>query len=441
LYILTYQSFKMKPIAFLLSLCCTVSMTACLKKSPDTANQPAQPAVSAANVFPILQLQEGFAANIIVDSCGKARHIVADERGNLFVKLEKLSNGKGMLWLKDTNNDGKYEVQKAFGTFTGTGIRLHNGALYASSNSEIFKYKLNPDGSPTDDAPQPIVVGMVNLNQHESKTFTFDAQNNIYVNIGAPSNCCQVEDRKQGSKGKDPCPILETAGGVWQFKGDKMNQKQSDGVRFSTGSRNIVGMVWNNTYNNLYAMQHGRDMLHVHFPEIFTPESAVELPAEEFLLIKKGANFGWPYCYFDHIQDKKVLAPEYGGDGKTQARCEGMDRPILGFPGHWAPNDLLFYTGNQFPEKYKNGAFIAFHGSWNRVARQEGYKVIFVPFGKDGKPSGKYEVFADGFAGKGQLKSAGDAMARPCGLAQAADGSLLISDSRKGTIWKIGYQK
>jgi glucose/arabinose dehydrogenase len=344
--------------------------------------------------------------------------------------------------LKDANNTGKFNQQKAFGAFAGTDIRLHNGALYASSDSAIFKFKLNADGSPTDAAPKTVVAGLLSQKQHEAKAFTFDDQNNLYVNIGAPSNCCQVEDRKQGSKGQDPCPILDNAGGVWQFKADKMNQKQANGTRFATGIRNIVGMVWDKNYKNLYAMQHGRDMLHVHFPDIFTPESAVELPSEEFLLVKKDANFGWPYCYFDHRKDKKVLAPEYGGDGNVQARCEGMEKPILGFPGHWAPNDLLFYTGNQFPEKYKHGAFIAFHGSWNRTPlRQAGYKVVFVPFGKDGKPSGNYEVFADGFMGKTEIKTTGEAIARPCGLAQTPDGALLISDSRRGTIWKIGYKK
>ena len=118
-----------------------------------------------------------------------------------------------------------------------------------------------------------------------------------------------------------------------------------------------------------------------------------------------------------------------------------MDTPVMAFPGHWAPNAILFYTGNQFPAKYKNGAFIAFHGSWNRAPlKQKGYNVVFVPF-KDGKVSGDYEVFAEGFKGAEELESPGDAVTRPCGLAQGADGSLYISDDVKGTIWKIEYKK
>jgi len=106
-----------------------------------------------------------------------------------------------------------------------------------------------------------------------------------------------------------------------------------------------------------------------------------------------------------------------------------------------APNGLLFYSGNMFPEKYKNGAFVAFHGSWNRSPeKQEGYYVAFVPF-KNGKPSGPWEVFADGFAGVETVMSPKQAVHRPCGLAQGPDGALYVSDDVKGTIYKIIYKK
>jgi glucose/arabinose dehydrogenase len=106
-----------------------------------------------------------------------------------------------------------------------------------------------------------------------------------------------------------------------------------------------------------------------------------------------------------------------------------------------APNGLLFYTGNQFPEKYKNGAFIAFHGSWNRAPEpQKGYFVVFQPF-KNGKPSGDWEVFADNFSGGPEKAASGRVDYRPCGLAQGPDGSLYVTDDTKGAIWKISYRK
>ncbi|HKK10818.1 MAG TPA: hypothetical protein VJ939_08265, partial [Bacteroidales bacterium] len=165
------------------------------------------------------------------------------------------------------------------------------------------------------------------------------------------------------------------------------------------------------------------------------------LPAEEFFLINEGDDFGWPYCYYNQMTNKKMLAPEYGGDREKTGRCADKKDPVMGFPGHYAPNDILFYEHKQFPEKYHNGAFIAFHGSWNRAPlEQEGFNVVFVPFeGKE--PSGDWSVFADGFDGGGKIKSPADAVHRPTGIAEGPDGSMYVVDSRKGTIWKISYTK
>jgi glucose/arabinose dehydrogenase len=190
-------------------------------------------------------------------------------------------------------------------------------------------------------------------------------------------------------------------------------------------------------HGELYVVQHGRDQLHSLWPDLYTVEENARLPAEEFLMVKKGDNYGWPYCYYDPARDKRVLAPEYGGDGRKVGHCSRYDEPLMTFPAHWAPNDLLFYSGSQFPARYKNGAFIAFHGSWNRAPLpQQGFKVAFVPF-EEKKPVGEWEIFADGFARTEVIRSVQDAQYRPMGLAQGTDGSLYISDSRKGRIWRI----
>lgn len=387
-----------------------------------------------------ITLPEGFKATTVVEVLGRNRHIAVNSNGDIYVKLDKLKDGKGIFVLR--NNNGKYEVVKSFGNYTGTGIVIKNGYLYASSDNSVYRYKLNANNEVADaDNPEKIVTGLVSSNQHASKSIALDNEGNIYVTIGAPSNSCQVQDRATASPGQDPCPILEKAGGVWQFKADKLNQSYAQGTRYATGIRNIVGIDWNTKEKQLYAMQHGRDQLSQLFPDLYSNEENAELPAEEFFLVKKGSDFGWPYCYYDHLQKKKVLGPEYGGDGKKQGRCANKDQPIMGFPGHWAPNDLLFYTGKMFPDKYKNGAFIAFHGSWNRSPlKQAGYNVVFVPF-KNGKPSGNYEIFANGFAGKESIAGPAQAKYRPCGLAQGPDGALYISDSREGRIWKIVYGK
>ena len=385
-----------------------------------------------------LTLPAGFKATTVVESLGANRHIVINSNGDIYVRVSKLKDGKGIFVLR--NKNGKYEVVNSFGNYIGTGVAIKNGYLYASSNNDVYRYKFNANNEISiGDDPEKIVTGLVGGNQHETKSIILDNAGNLYVTIGAPSNACQVKDRTAGSPGQDPCPILEKAGGIWQFKANQLNQSYAQGVRYATGIRNCVGLDWNNTQNQLYAMQHGRDQLAGLFPDQYTNEQNAEIPAEEFFQIKKGSDFGWPYCHYDPIQKKKLLGPEYGGDAKKQERCAGKDQPIMAFPGHWAPNDLLFYTGNLFPAKYKNGAFIAFHGSWNRAPlKQAGYCVVFVPF-KNGKPSGDYEIFANGFTGKESVMGSGQAKYRPCGLAEGPDGALYISDSKEGRIWKITH--
>ena len=390
---------------------------------------------------PIIKVPANFKTTIVADGLGKARHLTVTDRGDVYVRLAKPVDGGGTVFLRDTDGDGKMEVQKSFGDFGGTGVALDKGYLYTSSNSEVFRYKLNDKQEVVDPGkPERIIKGLTDKGTHNTKSLVLDKSGNIYVGIGAPSNACQVKDRTKGSPGMMPCAMLDSVGGIWQFKTSQPDQILKDGVHYATGIRNMVGMDWNGQTNSLFIMQHGRDQLNTLFPDMYTDQQSAVLPAEAMYELKKGANAGWPYTYYDQIQKKKVVAPEYGGDGKKEGSSKYID-PAAAYPGHMAPNGLLFYTGNQFPEKYRNGAFIAFHGSWNRAPEpQAGYFVVFQPF-KNGKPSGDWEVFADNFAGMETVMSPGSAMHRPCGLAQGPDGSLYVADDVKGTIYKISYSK
>ena len=451
------QRFMKKIFSYAITLWVLLAIaTACGNNAPKTENTSKDTAAAAepkkdstedeSKKSPVsgdvqLKLPGGFTAIEVTPGIGPARHLVVDSKGDIYVKMSDAHGNKGIIELKDKNGDGIADETTSFGNYGGTGIAIKNGYLYASSNSEVFRYKLNANDEVADpNNPEKIVTGLVDRGQHNSKSIALDDAGNIYVNIGAPSNACQVQDRTKGSRGQDPCPILETAGGIWQFKANKLNQSYPEGVRYCTGIRNIVGLDWNRKEKQLYAMQHGRDQLHDFYPDMYDDKQSAELPAEEMFLVKKGSNFGWPYCYYDEFQNKKILGPEYGGDAKKQGRCAGVDQPIMAFPGHLAPNALLFYTGSQFPEHYRNGAFICFHGSWNRAPEsQAGFFVVFVPF-KNGKPSGKYEVFADGFTGVAVVKGPGQAKHRPMGLAMGPDGAIYVSDDVKGTIWKIVYR-
>lgn len=397
-----------------------------------------------------LFLPDGFEALVVVDSIGRARHLAVSETGDIYVKLRVPDKGgRGLVALRDTNKDGKADIVEYFGGYPdtgnyGTAMRIYNGYLYFSTAGEVYRYKMAPNSLLPTGEPELIVVDdYKNAKygyEHIAKPIAFDGKGNMYVSFGSPGDICQEFNRRPGTPGMEPCPQLEWHAGIWKFDANKLNQTQEMGQRYATGIRSVVAMDWNKEENELYVVQHGRDDLNKSWPQYFSPWQSAVLPSEEFFRVKEGTDGGWPYYYYDHIEGKKKLNPEYGGDGKIQGDAHLVEQPLIAFPGHFAPNDLHFYRGDQFPERYKNGAFVAFHGSTIRGPYpQGGYFVAFVPFER-GKPSGPWEVFADGFAGLDTIVNTGDALARPMGIAMGPDGSLYVSESVKGKIWRIMYK-
>ena len=381
-----------------------------------------------------LTLPEGFSATVVQEGQGAGRHLAVAANGDIY-----LASRDGLLAMRDKDGDGKADETMKFGDVQGTEVRLFKNWLYVSDNVGVYRYKLKKGELAPTSARQVVVDGFPMERQHADKTFALDPKGTVYVNVGAPSNSCQQKDREEGSLGQDPCPILEKYGGVWVFPGNKFNQKATDGRRFATGMRNAVAIEWNGPQKALYAVIHGRDSIDTLFPALYNAEDNATRQAEEFHKITDGGNYGWPYTFWDTRLEKRVLAPEYGGDGKKEPEAGKYPAPLVAFPAHWAPNDLLFYAGKNFPAKYQGGAFIAFHGSWNRAPEpQAGYKVVFQPM-KDGKPSGPYEVFADGFAGEMADNNPRNARYRPVGLAVGPDGSLYVADSQKGRVWRIRH--
>jgi len=380
-----------------------------------------------------LVLPEGFSATVVQEGQGPGRHLAVAANGDIY-----LAGRDGLLAMRDKDGDGKADETMKFGDVQGTEVRLFEDWLYVSDNVGVYRYKLKKGELAPGSARQVVVDGFPMERQHADKTFALDPKGTVYVNVGAPSNSCQEKDRQEGSQGLNPCPILEKYGGVWVFT-NKPDQKASDGRRFATGMRNAVAIEWNGPQNALYAVIHGRDSIDTLFPTLYNAEDNATRQAEEFHRITDGGNYGWPYTFWDTKLGKRVLAPEYGGDGKKEPEAGKYPTPLVAYPAHWAPNDLLFYSGKNFPAKYQGGAFIAFHGSWNRAPEpQAGYKVVFQPM-KDGKPTGPYEVFADGFAGEMADNNPRNARYRPVGLAVGPDGSLYVSDSQKGRVWRIRH--
>lgn len=409
--------------AFLL---CVQLLTACQNSNKEAKVSRVTDSAAMALILP-----QGFSASIVADSLGSVRHLALNKNGDIYVKLSAMKEGKGILFLSDTDQDGKMDKTIGFGNYPGTGVRIQGDMLYSSSNSNVYRYQLNDQGQVLDTSKAELIVqGLVDKGRDNAKALALDGNNNLYVAIGSYDETCT----DAAGRGISNCNLLDSVGGVWQFSANKLNQGYSNGVHYARGLKNVVGMDWNPASKSLFAAQHGRGGLHDKFPKIFTAEQDRTLPAETMYELRKGDDAGWPYVYYDPFQHKKMVSPEYGGDGKRSEHKKYID-PVADFPAHLAPNDLLFYTGNMFPEKYKHGAFLVFHGQSQPL--KKGYFVAFVPF-KNGKPSGPWEVFAENFmaiddSAKSSFKH------RPMGIAQGPDGALYVADDIKGTIFKISY--
>lgn len=391
-----------------------------------------------------LFLPDGFEAVVVIDSIGYARHLAVNDNGDIYVKLTNAKQDSGNVAIRDINNNGKadsvvyfgdYKVEKGYGP---TSMRIYDGYIYFSTKHAIYRQKLTSGKLVPESNLELVLTDDNHTAEHIGKSLAFDDNGHMYVNFGSITNNCQIEDRTRESPGQYPCSELSEHAGIWRFDANKLDQTIKDGYRYATGLRDGIAMDWNHTTNSLFAIEHGRDALHQHWPSLYSEWESAMLPSEEFFEIEEGMNGGWPYYYYDQLQNKKVVSPEYIDVDLKEVSIP--TDPIIGFPGHWAPNDLFFYSGNQFPAYYKNGAFIAFHGGHGRSPYpQGGYFVGFVPF-KNGVPSSSWEVFADGFAGKETIVSISDAVHRPMGIAMGPDGSLYISDSKKGKIWRIIYR-
>lgn len=382
-----------------------------------------------------LTLPDGFTARVFHPGVGKgARHLAVRENGDVLIARQ---DGV-LLALRDSDGDGVADRSLERKVAITSGLQLHGDHVYFSDNVSVSRLPLD-DGMLPDTAPEIIVHDFPEQGPHATKDFAIAPDGNLFVNVGAPSNACQEADRTPGSPGLQPCPQLGRHAAVWRFPAEQLAQKHSDGVRFVTGTRNIVALEWHKQAKALYFAIHGRDQLSFLWPEFYSDADSAEKPAEEFHRAVAGANYGWPYTYFDPASSQRMLAPEYGGDGKTLADSDTYQTPLHAYPAHWAPNDLVFYEGENFPSRYQHGAFIAWRGSWNRSPQpQAGYRLTFQPMA-DGVPIGEPENFMTGFAGSEPVTRSTDARYRPGGLALDASGRLYVTETVTGRIWVVEH--
>jgi glucose/arabinose dehydrogenase len=370
-----------------------------------------------------LVLAEGLCAAVIASDAGHVRQLAAGPEGVLYAAVDE--GRAGVLALRDRDGDGRAEERETFGPEGANDVELHDGHLYLALPDRIVRWPLTPGRLVPAGEPETIVSGLP-TGGHQAKSLAFGAGTTMFVNIGSATNSCQRLDRMPGSQGLDPCRELERRAGIWAFDAVRQGQRFADGRRYATGLRNASALAIQPGSGALWAAVQGRDQLGDNWG--FSDQINAENPAEELVRVEDGDDFGWPYCYYSNQSDTKVLAPEYGGDGRKVGRCAAAKNPVIAFPGHWAPLALAFHGADGLGRSYGEGLFVAFHGSWNRAPLpQAGYRVVFAPF-VNGKATGKYVTIATGRSVRAL---------RASGVAVAEDGSLFVSADANGKIWRI----
>ena len=392
-----------------------------------------------------LTLPSGFHASVVADGLGQVRHLAVRPNGDIYLSTPKDAQGKGggIVAIRLDANHRAGEAQH-FGTIDGgTGIRFYKGALYASSPSGVYRFAMSGDELVPKGDPVAIVQGTPETHPGFNRTnrpIAIDNKGNLFIALDGSANLCTESMIPLGGNvkappvGVRPCPDLQTRAGIWRFSADKTGQKfPADGEQWATGIRDMTSLDWSSADGHLYGIMHGRDSSNRFWPDLISTEAEDQI-ADEMHRVDKGTDFGWPYTYYDGVRKLRLVAPEYGGDGKTSPSGHTYSTPVLTFQARRpAPVDLMFYSGTKFPAAYRNGAFVVLHGTANRT----GYNVSFIPF-NNGKP-GKPIVFADGFAAFDKSAATPRARYRPVGIAEAPDGSLYVVDSQVGRLWRISY--
>jgi glucose/arabinose dehydrogenase len=347
-----------------------------------------------------LKIEKGFSIEIFVDNIDTPRQIAESESGNIFVG----SRNAGTISVIDSNKDIRVIAK---GLSNSTGVTYHDGDLYFSEVSSIWKIP-NIDEAllSSEQMPEKVLVtnNLPSDTWHGWKWIDFGPDNKLYVPVGAPCNICNPSLEEKYNFDKRYASIMRLNDGEWEY--------------VARGVRNTVGFDWHPQTNNLYFGDNGRDWMGDDMPS-----------CELNVVINDDSFYGYPY---KHSMD--VLDPDYSK--KIPDNVEEFIDPILELGAHVAPTGLSFYDGDHFPARYKNTLFMTLHGSWNR-SRKVGYKVIAVHFDENGELL-YHKDFITGWLQKsnGQEKVLG----RPASVFQKSDGSILISDDGANVIYRVTYQ-
>jgi len=341
-----------------------------------------------------LQLPKGFKAEVYASDVPNARQLALGENGIVYAG----SRDKGTVYAIVDNN-GNYKADQvhtiAEGLRMPSGIAYRNGSLYVGAVSKILRFD-NIDNN-LQNPPEPTVVAesYPTDGHHGWKFIAFGPDGKLYIPVGAPCNICDPDDDIYASI-------------------TRINPDGTGREIVAHGVRNSVGFDWDPQTGDLWFTDNGRDWLGDNRP-----------PCELNHVTEAGQHFGYPYKHGSNIWD-----PEFGDAGKSMNR--NFRSPAQELGPHVAPLGMIFYTGDMFPDSFKNQILIAEHGSWNR-SEKIGYRITKVTLSNGEATS--YEPFVHGW-----LQENGSVWGRPVDLLQLPDGSVLISDDHNGTIYRITYK-
>lgn len=355
---------------------------------------------------PQLQVPEGFTVNVFADNLDAPRWLSLTPTGEVLVTETRQNR---IRLLHDGDGDGVAEVQETFasdrnGLNIPFGMAFSENYFFLGNSSEVRRYAYQRGDRQLSGTGERIAeLPGGGYNQHWTRNVIVSPdQQTLYVSIGSRSN---VDE--------EPLPRASV---------QRMNLDGSNMTTFAYGLRNPVGLAFHPITQALYTTVNERDGM----GDDLVPDYFTRLQAGEF--------YGWPYTYLhpDRLDPRQMV----GDRSRNPALAAQTKTPDVLFQAHSAALGVQFYTGNTFPERYRNGAFVAFRGSWNR-SEGTGYKIVFVPFGADHRPLGSYEDFLTGFLVDPTVPTT---WGRPVGLLVLPDGSLLITEEANGRIYRVQYQ-